>query len=78
MRAIAQEVIKTFEDKKMKLADVSLKAENYSIRITQFEAGDKPFYFTYGFDYNKISEPSSLVAQAFNVLEDVKKFMKYF
>jgi hypothetical protein len=78
MKTIAQEIIKVFDEKKMKLTDVTLQAGEYTIRISQFEAGGKPFYFTYGYNTTKVSEPSALVAQAFNTLEDVRKFMKYF
>jgi GTPase SAR1 family protein len=78
LKAIAQEIIKTFDDKKMKISDISIQVENYAIHITQFEAGGKSFYFTFGYDATKVTEPSSLIAESFNVLEDVKKFMKYF
>jgi hypothetical protein len=78
MKAVAKEIIKTFDDKKMKINDVALQAENYSIHLIKFEAGGKVFYFTYGCDVSKNQDISAANAQAYNVFEDVKKFMKYF
>lgn len=78
MKSIAHEIIKTFEDKKMKVSDLAIEVEEEMIRVIQFDAGGKHFYFTYGFNKMKVPEPSIVNVEAHNVLEDVKKFMKYF
>jgi hypothetical protein len=78
MKTIAQEIIKTFEDKKMKVSDLALEADEYMIRLIQFDAGGKHFYFTYGYNKTKVPEASVVNMEANNVLNDVKKFMKYF
>jgi len=78
MKSIALEIIKTFEDKKMKVSDLAIEVENYMIRLIQFDAGGRHFYFTYGYNKQKVPDSSVVNVEANNVLEDVKKFMKYF
>lgn len=77
MRVVSSEILKQFEDKKMKLGDISVQADSIMIKITHFEVSGRPFYFIYGYDVAKIQDPNGLYAQLFNVLQDIIKFMKY-
>lgn len=78
MRDVAFEIFKVFEDKKLKLSDISLHTDTISVRMIQFEAGGEPYYFTYGYDFEFVKDPAPLDAEAFNVLQEVKTIMKYF
>ncbi len=78
MRDVALEIFNVFDDKKLKLSDISLHTETISVRMIQFEAGGEPFYFTYGFHIDSVNDPQPLHAEAFNVLQEVKTIMKYF
>lgn len=78
MRDVAFEIFKVFEDKKLKLSDISLHTDSISVRMIQFEAGGQPYYFTYGYDIEEVKDPAPLSAEAFNVLHEVKTIMKYF
>ena len=79
MRDIAFEIFKIFEDKKLKLSEITLQASNsIAVRMIEFEAGGEPYFFTYGYNVEDIKDPSILNAEAFNVLQEVKTIMKYF
>jgi GTP-binding protein EngB required for normal cell division len=78
MRDVAFEIFNVFDDKKLKLSDISLHTDTISVRMIKFEAGGQPYYFTYGFDIETVQDPAPLSAEAFNVLQEVKTIMKYF
>ena len=77
MRDIANEIFKMFDNKKVKLDEISFQTGSTLVRMNKFEAGGKAFYFTYGYDVT-VEDQSSISMEAFNLLQDVKKFMKYF
>jgi GTPase SAR1 family protein len=78
MREVAHEIFRAFDEKKLKLGEISLQAGSEAIRMTQFEAGGQQFFFTLGYDVSKISDPSPILTNSINLLSEVRKFMKYF
>jgi GTPase SAR1 family protein len=77
-KGLSEEIFKTIEEKKMKAPDISAQLGNIAITMILFEAGGKPFYFTYGYSKEKYADASPIHADMQNLLQDVKKFMKYF
>ncbi|MCK5347530.1 MAG: 50S ribosome-binding GTPase [Candidatus Heimdallarchaeota archaeon] len=78
MRNVSFEIFKTFEDKKLELSEVKVDSASITFNITKFEAGSQIFYFTFGFDHNSITDSAPILMNSFNLLEDVKNFLKYF
>ncbi len=76
MKQVADKVYKSYDDGKFNLADLSLEEENLSIQILDFQPKDEKYFFTYGFNNKRLSS-SQIQPKAFNLLNDIKKFMKF-
>ena len=78
MHDLAFEIFKTFDNKKLELSEVHMDAAAITFNITKFEAGSQKFFFTFGYDHTIITDPAPITMASLNLLEDVKKFLKYF
>jgi GTPase SAR1 family protein len=78
MRDISVEIFDAFDKKKLNLSQISLQIKEITLHMIKFEAGGDPFYFSFGFNSEEIPDAAPLIMEAFNLLEDVKKFMTYF
>lgn len=78
MHDIAFEIFKSFEDKKLELSEMHVDSAAITFNITKFDAGSQTFYFTFGYDHTEITDSAPIVMDSLNLLEDIKKFLKYF
>jgi GTPase SAR1 family protein len=78
MKMLSNDIFKAIEESRMKKDYIDLKIGNTAVKLLLFSGGDKQFYFTYGYNTERNSDASAIHADMMNLLEDVKKFMKYF
>jgi len=78
MKMLSDSLFSEVEKSHMKIPEIKVRTQNMEVQMILFEAGGKSFYFTYGFDTMKNPDGSPIHAEMMNLLEDIRKFMRYF